>query len=175
MKLDCCKVMVAVLIHPWVYLLISLFSYLAQKSGSCQTKVGLLRSSSRGGCAPPCTWAVLVHIRGFSTTHPTGLLLPFSWGCKPGLSKAHPAAFRNGRLFESLTLNVSVSHRHRGGWWSLGWGPAHTMDHSYSSVIPCATRSQCWSSCRESATTRAVRYFLINTWACPGPAEKRCE
>lgn len=34
---------------------------------------------------------------------------PSAGGCKPGLSKAH-AAFANGQLYESLTINISISH-----------------------------------------------------------------
>lgn len=72
MRLDCCKVMVAVL-----------------RGGSASYQPFLLSGSKirellnegwfvmvilQWWVCTPCTWSVLVQIRGFRTTHPTDLL-----------------------------------------------------------------------------------------------------
>lgn len=108
MTLDYCKVMAAVLIHRGWISFLSAFSLIWLKNQ------GVAKQRLVCNGHPP---VVGVHL-GCACAHqrfqhhtPNRSPSPLQLGCKPGLSKAHPAAFTNGRLFESLTLNISVSHR----------------------------------------------------------------
>lgn len=59
------------------------------------------------GAHSPCTWAVLMQIRGFATTHTKTLFSPSVVVCKPVLSKA-PCCFCNWPIVKSL--NTSDPH-----------------------------------------------------------------
>lgn len=59
------------------------------------------------GAHPLGSWALLVLIRGFATTHTKILFSPSAGVCKPGLSKA-PCCFCNWPIVR--VINISVPH-----------------------------------------------------------------
>lgn len=102
MRLDYCKVMVAVLImrggsasyQPFIWL---------KNQGVAKQRLVCHGHPAVVGVHPLHLGCACAHQ---STTHPTGSFSPSA-----GAANLAPAAFANGRLFEPLTLNISVSHR----------------------------------------------------------------